>query len=252
MTQAAGNARTQRAVQPPHRVSARRVPLVAPPARWAQTLRRFGRYAVWAVPVYAVLAGIVALRHDPSFDTDVKAYEAYLDRDRFTVGHISAVVGLAFFGLVALVGVTALLAGVRGRRLAGTGLVLGLAGAALLLPEVGTLVVRQEAARNALLHGDFSAVVLNAQVRGGGAVAAVLIGALVLTAAWILVGVAVWRSRVMQRTDGVLLMISSPLLYLGGFLLRMLPVLGALLLLAAGMGLAFTATRLTPADPPRG
>jgi hypothetical protein len=247
MTQAAGNARTQRAVTPPpHRVSARRVPLVAPPARWAQTMRRFGRYAVWAVPFYAVLTGLTALRHDPAFATDAHVY-----RDRFTVGHLSNVVFMAFFGLLALVGLTALLAGVRGRRLAGIGLVLGLAGAALLLPEVGTLVVRQEAARTALLHGHLSAVALNAQVRGGGAVVAVLLGSLAMMVAWILIGAAVWRSRVLNRADGVLVMISAPLIYLGGFFLRMLPVLGALLLLAAGLGLAFTAARLTPADPPR-
>ncbi len=245
MTQA-GDARMERAVQAPHRVSARRVNPVTPTARWAQTLRRFGRYAVWALPIYAILAGLGVLHRDPAFSTDRAHYARYLDDERFSPAHLTYSAGAAFFGLVALIGITALLAGVRGRRLAAAGLILGIAGAAVLLPEVGTLVVRQEAARTALVHGELSRVAINAQLRGGTGSVVVLAGACALTLAWILVGVAVWRSRVLQRADGVLLIISAPLLYLGGFVLHMLPVLGAMLLLAAGIGLGWTATRLTP------
>lgn len=246
MTQATGDARMERAVPAPHRVNARRTGAVAPNHRWAHTLRRFGRLAIWALPVYAVLAGLGALRRDPAFSTDPARFDHYIDDGRFTLAHLTYSAGAAFFGLLALIGITALLAGVRGRRLAAAGLICGLAGAAVLLPEVGTLILRQEAARRALLHGDLADLALNAQLRGGTGAVVVFVGALALTAGWILVGLAVWRSRVLQKSDGVLLIISAPLLYLGGLILHMLPVLGALLLLAAGIGLAFTAARLNP------
>jgi hypothetical protein len=246
-----GNARTQRPFTPPHRVSARRVPAVPPPARWAHTLRRAARYAIWALPGYAVLAGLSVLGDDAAFTTDRASYAHYLAHVRFTPAHLTYSVGTAFAGMVALVALAGLLAGTRCGRSAAVALGLGLAGVAVLLTGVGTVLLRQESARAALLRGRPSDVVLNPQLRGGGAVLAVLGGALLLTLAWMLLGVAVWRSRVLQRADGVLLIVSAPLLYLGGLVLRVVPVLGALLLLAAGLGVAWTATRLSPDDPPR-
>jgi Amt family ammonium transporter len=219
---------------------------VQPTARWAQTLRRFGRYAVWALPVYAILTLLAGLHRDPPLSTDQSSLDYYLDNDRLSVEHLAYSAGAAFFGLLGLAATTALLAGVRGRRLAAGGLLCGLAGAAVLLTEIGNLVIRQEAAGHALLRGRLTHVALTAQVRGGTATLVVLLGAVALALAWVLVGLAVWRSRVMQRTDGVLLVISAPLLYLGGLVLHMMPILGSLLLLAAGMGLSWTAARLTP------
>ena len=249
MTHAGGDA-VPRSVQAPHRVSARRVPVVTPTARWAYTLRRFGRYAIWSLPVYAVVSLLGLLHKDPAFRTDPAGYDRYLDRLRFSPSHLIYSVGAAFLGILALVAMAALLAGVRGRLFAAAALPIGLAGATVLLAEVGGLVVQQEAARDALRHGQLDAVVINAQLRGGTGATLVVAGSVALTLAWMLIGVALWRSRALQRSDGVLLILAAPLLYLGGYALHMLPILGAMLLFAAGIGVAWTASRLTPGRQP--
>jgi hypothetical protein len=215
-------------------------------ARWARTTRQFSRYAVWAVPGYAVLAGVGALYRNPGFSASAARLARYHATHRTSLTWLCFTAGAAFVGLVALVALTALLAGVRGRRVTATGLLFGLAGAAVLLVEVGTLVVRQPGARSALLHGHWTRATINADVRGGSGALLVILGAVALSVGWMLLGAAVWRSEVLARSDGVLVMISAPMIFLGGFVLDMLPVIGAMLLLAAGIGLGWTAARMTP------
>jgi Amt family ammonium transporter len=76
--------------------------------------------------------------------------------------------------------------------------------------------------------------------------AASLAGAAVMGAGWLLLGWAVFRSRLVNPADGVLLMLAAVSIGAGSYAVRPLPTVGALLLLAAGMGIAWTGNRLIP------
>jgi hypothetical protein len=68
----------------------------------------------------------------------------------------------------------------------------------------------------------------------------------VLGTGLLLLGWAVFRSKLVNPADGVLLMLAAGSIGAGSYAVRPLPTVGALLLLAAGMGLAWTGSRLIP------
>ncbi len=70
--------------------------------------------------------------------------------------------------------------------------------------------------------------------------------AAVVGAGWLLPGWAVFRSGPANPADGVLLMPAAVSIGAGSYAVRPLPTVGALLLLAAGMGIAWTGNRLIP------
>ncbi len=119
----------------------------------------------------------------------------------------------------------------------------------MLLVEVGTLVVRQTAARAALLHGDWGRATINAELRGGTGAVLVISGGCALTLAWMLLGMAVWRSQVLSRVDGVLVILAAPLIFLRR--LRPRPAPGAGQPAAAGRRHRPLLDRRPPAPGPR-
>jgi Amt family ammonium transporter len=56
----------------------------------------------------------------------------------------------------------------------------------------------------------------------------------------------VYRSRLVNPADGILLMLAAVAVGVGSYAVKPLPTVGALLLLAAGMGIAWTGNRLIP------
>jgi hypothetical protein len=186
-------------------------------AAWARSLRRFARVAVWALPAYALAYGIATL--GPARDTGPAPYLSGDDPVDLLVGLASA-----WLGLVATVALAGLLAPVRGRRSAAGGLIAGLLGTALLLPVAG-------------LPAESS--VADLSVRG-----LQWAGLTLIAVGWLLLGWAVARSRLFNRGDGILLMLAGPLLAAGAGAYGPLRTIGALLLLAAGIGIGWTAGRL--------
>jgi Amt family ammonium transporter len=132
---------------------------------------------------------------------------------------------------IAMLALTALLAGTRARRTAIGGLLIGLAGTVLTLPLAalppGTLAV-------------------GAPLTVGQLGLAVTVAAGTIGAGWLLLGWAVFRSKLVNPADGVLLMLAALTMGAGSYARQPLPTVGALLLLAAGTGLAWTGSRLIP------
>jgi Amt family ammonium transporter len=120
-------------------------------------------------------------------------------------------------GLLALVAVTGLLAGTQARRLGVAGLLIGLAGGVLLVAGAGP---------------------------GADPVDAALVGSAVYGTGWLLSGLAVLRSRLLNPADGILLMLAATVVAAGRYAVDPLPTVGALLMLAAGMGIAWCGARL--------
>jgi len=182
-------------------------------AMWIWSVRRYARIALWALPVSALLLGWSTL----GIDTPP--------------GPLVVRLAAGWCSTVAMISLAALLAGSRTRRSALAGLLVGLAGSTVLLPV---------AALPAGVAPDGS------PLAAGQVHTAALTGAAVLGLGWLLLGWAVFRSKLVNPADGVLLMLAAVSIGAGSYAAKPLPTVGALLLLAAGMGLAWTGSRLIP------
>jgi hypothetical protein len=208
---------------------------------WARATLRTARIAVWALPAYAV--AYLWLSLTPALDpvADPAGWAARVTEDGYLRLHLLTGPGIILLGLVALVALATLLAGARGRGFAAVGLLAALGAVALWLPRDGVAM--------------FVAPTLAEQARGGRAAAdtyarmyeqaseLATIGTGLFTASLVLFGVALWRSRVFSRGDGVLLILAAPLVGTAGLYLELLLPLGALLLLAAGVGIGWQGGR---------
>jgi Amt family ammonium transporter len=182
-------------------------------AVWIWSVRRYARVALWALPLAAALYGWSTLGVGS------------------TPGPLLVKVAAGWFSAVAMIALAALLAGSRTRRLALSGLLIGLAGSSLLLP-LGALPAGAAPDGSPLAAGQVPAAALAAAAITG--------------TGWLLLGWAVFRSKLVNPADGVLLMLAAVSIGAGSYAIKPLPTVGALLLLAAGMGLAWTGSRLIP------
>ncbi|NJP32669.1 hypothetical protein HCJ94_11910 [Micromonospora sp. HSS6-12] len=199
-------------------------PPPAPPATnatWAWSLRRLARAAVWLLPTYAILYGLVSMASDGGIGNDPYPADG---RPLYLVGWVAAV----WLGLLAILALTGLLAATRSRRGAVTGLLLSLAGTVLMLP--------------------FAGLAEETPVFGTTARMLVLVGATFYSLAWLSIGWAVARSGMFSMGDGTMLMIAAPLLGLGGSLIGSLQTFGAIFVLIAGIGIGYRSGRLLPRD----
>jgi Amt family ammonium transporter len=182
-------------------------------AVWVWSVRRYARMALWALPAAALLDGWAALGVDTP------------------PGPLLVALAADWLALLAMIALAGLLAGTRARRPALAGLLIGLAGTLLTLP-LAALPPGTPAA---------GAPLTTDQLETAAMVAAATCGA-----GWLLLGWSVFRSRLVNPADGVLLMLAAVALGAGAQAQQPLPTVGALLLLAAGTGLAWTGARLIP------
>jgi len=182
-------------------------------AIWIWAVRRYARVALWALPAGAVLYGwsTLGVATPP--------------------GPLAVELAAGWLCTIAMIALAGLLAGSRTRRPALAGLLIGLAGSSMLLP-LSALPTGAAPAGSGLPAG---------QVHTAALVAAAIMGI-----GWLLLGWAVFRSKLVNPADGVLLMLAAVSIGAGSYAVRPLPTVGALLLLAAGMGLAWTGSRLIP------
>jgi hypothetical protein len=182
-------------------------------AIWIWSVRRYARLALWALPASAVLYGWLTL--------GVQGPPGPL------------VVGLlaGWLAVIAVIALAGLLAGSRTRRCALAGLLVTLAGGTMLVPLAG-------------LPED--AVVASAPLAAGHVTDLFAAAVVISAAGLLLLGWAVFRSQLVNPADGMLLMLAALAMGAGTTTAQPVPTVGALLLLAAGMGLAWTGGRLVP------
>jgi hypothetical protein len=213
------------------------------PTIWQRRTYDFGRVAVFAIPVFALIAGLFP-RSGAAFSSDPLVYANYLAVGRWEPSEVLIVGALGITGVLSIAGLAALVWRGRARVVAVLGGLCGLLGSIALFWTVGSVVIRQDAVRHALLTLDWSKLAYTAHVTGSTAALYVLGGAALLTIGWILLGVGVLRMPGMNRADGPLLMISAPLMFLGGMVAHVLPTMGSFLMVAAGLGIVFTSDRV--------
>jgi hypothetical protein len=182
-------------------------------AVWIWSVRRYARVALWALPLGAALYGWYTL----GVPTPPGALVVNL--------------AAAWLSTIAMVALAGLLAGSRSRRPAMLGLLIGLAGTVLLMPLAA--LPPGATPDGSTLGADqmHTAALVAGGVTGTG---------------WLLLGWAVFRCKLVNPADGVLLMLAAVTIGAGSFAIKPLPTVGALLLLAAGMGIAWTGSRLIP------
>ncbi|HEY0700486.1 MAG TPA: hypothetical protein VGD43_22110 [Micromonospora sp.] len=189
---------------PPHR----------PPRAWSP--RRLAGASGWLVPGYAIVFGVATLGAG-STGSD----HPVVSGDPLRLG---GWVVATWLGILALASLTGLISPFRGRRTATAGLLAALAGTVLMLP--------------------FAPLPEQTDFYGFGARLLALTGAAGYSLGWVLAGAAVLRSRAFNPADGWTLVVAAPMGGVGGMLLGELRTVGALLVLAGGIGLAWRAARL--------
>jgi hypothetical protein len=185
-------------------------------ASWAWSMRRLARIAVWLVPGYAIVYGSVTLVGSGS--------APFLTQPR--PAHLLGWIGALWLGLLGLMALASLLIVARSRVTAIAGLLVAVAGTMLLLP--------------------FGGLPESSATLGTAGRVIAIVGGVLYSLGWWLTGLALYRSGVFSQSDGVLLMIAAPLLGIGGLLVAALHGIGAMFVLAAGIGVAWRAGRLLP------
>ena len=182
-------------------------------AVWIWSVRRYCRVALWALPAGALLLGWSTLNVATP------------------PGPLVVRLAAGWLCTIAMIALAGLLAGSRTRRPALLGLLVGLAGSVVLLSLA------------ALPEG---AAPDGSPLPAGQVHTASLTGAAILGVGWLMLGWAVFRSKLVNPADGILLMLAAVSIGAGSHADKPLPTVGALLLLAAGMGIAWTGNRLLP------
>jgi hypothetical protein len=203
------------------------------------TLPLAGLLAVWATIAGSAYFGL----RDGWIDSG-EATQAYDSLGYFLSQFVGYVLGLSLLTL-GVFALTVYLAEVRGERWALGATVLSILGLGMLLSIYGLRTYAVPALGGAYLSGQPNSLEA-ANVIFGYPTAGVYYAAFLLySAGFILFGFAIWGSGTLPRWAGVLLAIHAPLF--SGPLPDLVSVLGALLLLAGGGGVAFAVLRKPPA-----
>jgi Amt family ammonium transporter len=203
-----------------------------PDPRWIVRTRTFARAGVWAIPAAAVAIAVASVWGVPRAGHPPTGASpgSWLVLTAF---------GLAL-GLIGLTALAVLLVPTPGRGWGLAGLVTAVFGTVLVAPVLGVVGLARPAVGRL---GDPVAAAFDADLGAGPVLRWLGIGGLLLlSVAWTLIALAVIGSTVFNRVDGYLILGAVGVGLISVFLPTLL-ALAALILLAAGIGIAWTATR---------
>jgi hypothetical protein len=203
---------------------------------WARALRRFARAVVWATPIGAICIAVGAAGGwpTPAAPTD---------------GNPGMWLILTLSGLIlvviGVVGLASLMAPTDGGPWAAGAVVALVAGSLLLAPVLGLVAVARPAGPRL---ADGAAAQLEAQVMQTASVRWLGVSGLALIAvAGVVLACGILATRILNRADGWLVLFAVALAVTSAYAgWQFLLVLAGMALLAAALGLAWTASRLTP------
>jgi hypothetical protein len=220
-----------------------------------QNVSRWIRAGLWALAVAWLVTAWSSREPQPDQVQDPDAWARFVSSDAYQIGHLLGGTGgtiLAIFGAFAL---GCFLAGGRSGGLALAAMVAAAAGTALLLVPAVISTFATPAIGKAYLAGNQDVM---QQLEFPASMSVVfLLGLLLAFVGNILLGIAVWRSRVLPRWAGALWAAGTVLFYVLGVILGQattgssLPTqsAGALLMGGAAVWIAWTISRRPAVAP---
>ena len=204
------------------------------------------RTGLWALPICGLLTLWTTFIHQPDPNADFEAYARYVNTTSYLIDHLfGSILGvtLAIFGAVALG------AYLSSRRPALIAMVLSVAGNALILTVFGMSTFATPAVGRAYLEGMRNIIEVNQDILGFPLVLTALVGGLLYSAGTILFGIVVWRSATLPNWAGVLYAPTGLLLSIVGLMIGAAQTLAAILIIASGAWIAWSAMRQPSTGP---
>ena len=222
----------------------------------SQNIRHWILAGLWTLPAYGLITAWATFEPQPDQERDPDAWARFVSSDSYQAGHLFGATGgtvLAIFGVFAL---GCSLANSRVGRLALAAMVVTVAGTALLLVPAAISTFAIPAIGKAYREGNQEVMQLEFPAAMSGLF---LLGLLLAFAGNVLLGIAVWHSRILPRWAGAVWVAGAVLFYILGVVLGQattgssLPTqtAGALLTAVAGGWIAWDVTRQRQEAPDR-
>jgi hypothetical protein len=220
-----------------------------------QTLQRFARAGLWALPVYGLVNVVGTLTAQPDYKTDFPAYAHYVSTTSFLASHLGASMLGTGIGLLGFAALFVYLASGRRAGVALAAFVTTMLGNMAIVALFGVAAFAQPAIGKAFLAGHRDVISLNSSVYGTPLDATAAVGLVLFFAGAILFAIAIWGSESLPRTAGILFAAAVPVFAIGSLLGDALAPAGALLEIASAIWIALSASRaataLTESHQPR-
>jgi hypothetical protein len=217
------------------------------------SLNQLARYALWALPIWAILLLVATWERQPDPSTNFPQYAEFTTTTWFLISHIIASIVGAAIGIIGLIALFFLLAQPRTIRLAVFALVTAVLGNVLVTSVFGVAAFAQPAIGRAYLDGNTAqAVAFDSDVYGTPLFATALPGILFLTIGLVLFGVAVARSGDVPKIAGYAFATSGVLFTFIGFAIGEIQTLGAILMIASTIWIAWSYRRQSSAIEDQG
>lgn len=206
-------------------------------------LRGIGRWAVWALPVWALMLLLGTLTHQPDPQTDMAGFSAYVTTSSFLLSHLlNSILGAAI-GSVGVLGLLIVLADTRAARLGAVGAMTTVVGNSVTTAVFGAAAFAQPAIGHLFLRRGGDALALYNDVYSAPLFATAVAGLLFFIVGGICVGVAVIRSGALPRWAGYAYAVAAPSFVLSNFLLPAGQPVAAAALVVSTLGLAVSVAR---------
>jgi hypothetical protein len=209
------------------------------------------RWAVWLVPLHALLLLWATWKRQPSPSTQFAEWAEFVSTDQFLWSHLVASIGGQTVGMIGITALTGL-AAQRGApiRPAGVGLVLHLAGSGLMVSGFGVAAFAQPAIGQVHEQQPEVAEQLYHAVYGPTAFVVLLTGLALFSFSTVATGAALTASGAVPRWTGRMYAVAGPVFGVVGFLFGTFQTVGALALAAAGATAAIKLNADHPSETP--
>ena len=203
---------------------------------------RHARRGLWLLVAWAVLLLLATFTHQPPYMTQFGAWSRYVTSGQFLATHLVGSIFGAGLGALGFMAFSVVLAAHGAERLAIWALITAVLGDVAVVAVFGIAAFAQPAIGRAYLAGHHDAHALYDDVNGVPLFATAGVGVLLLSAGLVLYGVAVLRTRLVDRLAGWALIVGGPLFALVGVILAdVVQSVGALLLTVGAVIVALRA-----------
>ena len=209
-------------------------------------IRSFGRWGLWALPVWAALLVWGTFEHQPDPETEFDAWSAFVTSDNFLASHLVASILGAVIGSVGIVALLIYLADALPVRRTLWGTISTLAAQLLNTSLFGVAAFAQTAMGRMQKAGEANASTFYDEVYSAPLFGTALVALVCFLAGAILVGSAIAASGRLPRWAGWLYAVAHVTFVLGGLFFFVLQPLSAVLLLIATGAVAWRARASRP------